>query len=300
MGIENIDADLVVDASGRGSKLPTWLESLGYTAPAETKVNAFLGYSTRIYEPASSLPGDWKALLIRVTPPETSRGGGIYRIEGNRWLVTLSGAEGDYPPTDEAGFLEFARSLPSPALCDAIKNARPLSPISGYRRTDNSWRHYERLNRLPENIVALGDSVCAFNPVYGQGMTVAALGALALGDCLRAQRGDLTGLTRRFQKKLARVLAIPWALATSADFLFPATEGARPGFPSTVTKGYMHQLGVLAFESPRVFREFFLVLHLVKSPSALFHPHIAAAVARHAIQARKSENNVSRIQEGYR
>ena len=109
--------------------------------------------------------------------------------------MTLGGAGGDHPPTDEAGFLEFSRSLITPALYEAIKDAEPISPIYGYQRTANQLRHYERLARWPENFVALGDAACAFNPIYGQGMSVAAMGALALDEFLRAEEREAAGMT---------------------------------------------------------------------------------------------------------
>ncbi len=162
---EDLAADFVVDASGRDSHAPEWLTALGYAAPQETVINSFLGYASRYYELPKDSGIDWKLLLLPRMPPALKRGGAIYLLEGHRWIVTLSGGGKDYPPTDEEGFLAFARSLASPALYEAIKDAKPLSPISGYRRTENRWRHYERLARWPEGFVALGDAVCAFNPV---------------------------------------------------------------------------------------------------------------------------------------
>src|SRR5262249_6340950 len=150
----------------------------------------------------------------------------IVPIEGGRWLVTLTGRGGATPPTDEAGFLEFARNLPSPVLYEALREAEPLSPISGFRGTENRLRHFERLRRWPEGFVVLGDAACAFNPVYGQGMTTAALGAVALGECLKEQRrrgGQPAGVARRFQQKLAEVTGVPWTLATGEDHRYATT-----------------------------------------------------------------------------
>ncbi len=113
-------------------------------------------------------------------------------MEGGRWLVTVSGGDGDYPPTDEAGFLGFARALRTPDLSEAIKDAEPLGPIVGYRATENRLWHYDRLERWPKGLVALGDAVCVLNPVYGQGMTTAALGAEVLDRCLRRSRRRMT------------------------------------------------------------------------------------------------------------
>jgi len=158
-------AELVVDASGRDSRAPRWLEELGYGAPPETRVNAFLGYATRYYRPPPGFAADWRALYLRGVPPRHPRGGALFPVEGDRWMVTLGGYGRDYPPTDEAGFLAYACSLRSRVLYDAIKEAEPLTPVHGYRRTDNQLRHYDRLARWPERFVVTGDAVCAFNPV---------------------------------------------------------------------------------------------------------------------------------------
>ena len=109
-------AELVVDATGRGSKAPQWLYMMGYPTPLETTINPHLGYASRIYQLPADFQSDWRAMYLQPAPPTTVRGGGLYPLEKNRWIVTLWGGDGDYPPTTEFGFLEFARSLPSPLL----------------------------------------------------------------------------------------------------------------------------------------------------------------------------------------
>ena len=175
-GGDELAADLVVVADGRNSRLPDWLTELGYEPPRDTVISSFQGYASRFYRPAAGFQADWKALYIQQAPPADPRGGLVSPVEGGRWLVSLVGGDGDYPPTDETGFFDFARSLRSPALYEAIAGAEPLTPIAGQRATENRLRHYDRLGHFPEGVVAVGDAVCAFNPVYGQGMTVAALG----------------------------------------------------------------------------------------------------------------------------
>jgi flavin-dependent dehydrogenase len=228
-GEETLAADLVVDASGRASQAQRWLEELGYPAPRETVIASHLGYASRYYAPPPGFQARWRGLYLQYAPPTALRAGTLVPVEGDRWLVGLFGLSRDYPPTDEAGFLEFARSLRSPLLYEAIRDARPLAPIVGYRATENRLRHYDLLPRRPEGLLVLGDAACTFNPVYGQGMTVAAAGALALAGCLRAQgqRGDLRGLAARFQRRLARQLAPVWTLATNGDLRAPGTEGGR-------------------------------------------------------------------------
>jgi 2-polyprenyl-6-methoxyphenol hydroxylase-like FAD-dependent oxidoreductase len=231
----NLAADLVVDTSGRGSQAPQWLASLGYPSPQETRVNSFPGYATRIYQRPIGLNESWKTMYIKPTPPDGTRGGLIIPIEGDRWQVTLVGMARDYPPTDEEGFLTFARSLPTQRLYEAIKETKPLSKPYGYRHTENRLRHYDRLPCYLEGFLVSGDAVCALNPVYAQGMTVAAMSSLALDHCLKSLRqrqavNDMIGLASAFQKQLNKVVAGPWQMAIREDRRWPSTETAEQQF----------------------------------------------------------------------
>jgi 2-polyprenyl-6-methoxyphenol hydroxylase-like FAD-dependent oxidoreductase len=218
-------ADLVVDASGRASQAPQWLADLGYTPPAELSINAFAGYSSRFYERPADFIEQWKTLYIRPNPPAGTRGGFIIPVEDDRWHVTLIGMARDYPPTDEAGFLEFARSLPTPYLYEAIKQAKPLTKPCGFRSTDNRLRHFDRLDHYLEGFLVCGDAVYALNPTYAQGMTSALMGSQMLAQVLQEQpRGDVTGLSQAFQKQLPRAVADPWRMSTRGDQQWPATK----------------------------------------------------------------------------
>ena len=179
---EELAADLVVVADGRNSRLPDWLTALGYEPPQETVVTHTRAMPRASTDPPKGFKADWNALYIQQAPPADPRGGLVIPVEGGRWLVSLVGGDGDYPPTDEAGFLAFARSLRSPALYEAIAGAEPLTSIAGQRATENRLRHYDRLGRFPDGVVAVGDAACAFNPVYAQGMTAAALGSRSPGS----------------------------------------------------------------------------------------------------------------------
>ncbi|HEY9598774.1 MAG TPA: FAD-dependent monooxygenase [Cyanophyceae cyanobacterium] len=297
-----LTADFVVDASGRNSPLPKWLENLGYPLPPETTINSFLGYSNRWYQCPEGFQADWKVLLLAYKPPYSGRSGMIFPIEGNRWIVNLSGVGRDYPPTDEAGFLEFARTLRSPILYETIKNAQPLSPVYSYRRTENRWRHYEKLSKLPEGLVAIGDAVCAFNPFYGQGITTAALGALTLDQCLSQQfqrkPGSFTGLTKRFQKQLAHILITPWLMATGEDFRWPTTQGGNPNWMNRLIQGYMDRVLQLSVEHPEVHQTFIEIIHMVKPTTALFQPNILLRVLGRMIDWRNhKDKDFSEINE---
>lgn len=282
-------ADLVVDASGRTSRLPQWLEVWDYAPPAETTVNAFLAYATRVYEaPTGVVPETFP--FVQGKPPLIGRGGGILPLEGNRWVVTLGGyGEENQPPTDEAGFLEFARTLRDPIIYNLIKDAKPLTPVYGYARTENRVRHYELLERFPDGLMALGDAVCAFNPIYGQGITTAARGAMLLDAILREHLsrhpdGDLRGVGRRFQQRLYRSNAETWMMATSEDFRYPATAGGQRDGLTRLMHGYLDRMLAAAVDEPDVLIAFLSVTSMVASPVTLFRPGIVWKVLKRAMR----------------
>jgi 2-polyprenyl-6-methoxyphenol hydroxylase-like FAD-dependent oxidoreductase len=222
-------ADLILDVSGRASQTPQWLAQLGYTPPQETIVNAFTGYSSRLYRRPAGFNEGWKTLYVRPTPAHGTRGGVIIPIEGDRWHVTLHGMAGDHPPTSEAGFLAFAQSLPTPQFYEAIYAAEPLTEPRGYLQTENRRRHYERLPRYLEGFLVGGDAAYTLNPVHAMGMTAAVLGSLALNEALQAQRAGargsgLIGLASAFQKRLSDAMADLWKLVTDQDRRWPMVE----------------------------------------------------------------------------
>lgn len=223
------EANLVIDASGRQSQAPNWLASLKFMPPEEWRINAHVGYATRIYQQPANFAASWKRLYVRPTPPDDTRGAIILPEENGRWVVTLVGIAGDYPPTDEAGFLAFARSLPAPQIYDAIKDAQPLSDPFGFRRTENRMRRYDKLPRYLEGFLVIGDAVCALNPVYAQGMTAAITGSHVLEAVLNRYRhnlavGNVAGLAASFQKALREGLDDLWSQSTSKDWGWPMTE----------------------------------------------------------------------------
>ena len=238
-----VAADLVLDASGRNSRAPEWLAELGYTPPGESIIDAFSGYASRFYRRPADFSGSWKTLYVRPSPPHQSRGGLLIPIEGERWHVTLIGMGGDYPPTDPDSFMEFARSLPTPQLYEAIKAAEPLTSPWGYRSTANRVRHYDQLPRYLEGFLVTGDAVYTLNPVYAQGMTAAVLGSEALAHTLAEQMpGDLAGLAQAFQTRLKQAVASAWQMATREDQRWPNTEVVQlynpdaPRRPQVVTQ----------------------------------------------------------------
>jgi 2-polyprenyl-6-methoxyphenol hydroxylase-like FAD-dependent oxidoreductase len=195
----------------------------------------------------------------------------------------------DYPPDDEAGFLDFARRLPSDELHRAIRSAEPLSEIACHRFPAHLRRRYERMARLPEGLVVLGDALCSFNPIYGQGMTTGALAALTLGRCLRELRrargqGAIRGLTAAFQERVAEVIELPWRLATGEDLRFPGVEGER-AISLPLLNWYVEHVHALCGYDIEVTSRFYRVQHMLSAPAALFHPRVALAVLRRHLRS---------------
>jgi 2-polyprenyl-6-methoxyphenol hydroxylase-like FAD-dependent oxidoreductase len=271
--ITSLDADFVIDASGRNTKAPDWLEALGYGRPRETVINSFLGYASCVFNMPEGFAADWKIVMIGDRPPAMPRAGVLAPIEGNRWMVTLAGYARDYPPTDRDGFLQFARSLRSDLIYRAIRDAEPLTRISGFRGTTNRRHHYEQMPRWPERFVVIGDGACAFNPIYGQGMSVAAKAAaslqLALEDCDRA------GFARRMQRSVARTATAAWVIATGADVRYPTTEGRQTGAVGRVVQGYLDRVIEVSMQDAIVNDAFRRVVNLIDSPATLFRPTVA-------------------------
>lgn len=290
---QTILGDLVVDASGRGSKTPEWLKTLGYTAPEETVVNAFLGYSSCWYTPPANFEYAWKVLLVNSRPQwGIKRGGAAFVVEGNRWIVTLAGMNRDYPPTDHEGFLEFAKSLTSPYLYEAIHKAEPISPVYGYRRTDNRQRHYEK-QRMPENFIVMGDAYCCFNPIYGQGMTAAAIEARLLNEVLAGYKSTaLQGFSKDFHQRLAKFARHPWLMATGEDLRYPETEGELE-FSLRLAQKYIDRFVRILPYSEEASQAFMELMNLTRKPHSLLTPKYMLLLLRHFRESAELNDSIN-------
>jgi 2-polyprenyl-6-methoxyphenol hydroxylase-like FAD-dependent oxidoreductase len=272
-----LQADLVVDATGRGSQAPKWLEEWGFTPPSTETVRVDVGYSTRIFERRPGEFFDSAGGIIAGTPPESRRMGAVLAAEGDRWVITLIGCLRDYPPEDERGWLEFAASLPVSAVYDLATTARPLSGITTFRFPANQRRRYERMARFPAGFLVVGDGICSFNPIYGQGMSVAAMEAKTLDETLATSADHLA---KRFFSRASAIVDIPWTIATGEDLRYPAVAGKRPiGFH--LVNRYMERVHAMASEDPEICRRFFDVLNLLAPPTSLMTPRIAWRVLSH-------------------
>jgi 2-polyprenyl-6-methoxyphenol hydroxylase-like FAD-dependent oxidoreductase len=266
-----VRTDLVVDATGRGSRAPAWLAELGFDRPVEEGVDTATVYVTRDYR---RRPGDTAFLGAFMGPsPEKPYGGFAIAVEGDRWMTVLLGVgPGEAPPVDPDGFRAFARKLSGPELSEVIENAEPLEPPKRLRLPASQRRRYERIARNPEGFLAFGDALCAFNPSYAQGMTVAAVQATVLRDCLNAGEA---GLPRRFYLRAARMLDAPWDMGMGNDVRYPHVD-ARPRHGSTIIGRYVDRVTRAAGRHPAVARRFLAVGNMMASPAALFAPAVVA------------------------
>lgn len=270
---ETIDADLVVDATGRGSRTPRWLEAIGFQPPREDRVRVDVRYATRRYRlPADRLRGD--IACVHGPTPAQPRGGALARLERETGMLTLFGMLGEHPPTDPVGFEAYARSLHFPDLSDAIACCEPLDDPVGFRFPANVRRRYERLRYFPDGLIVFGDAVCSFNPIYGQGMTVAALQALALRDQLRSGPSPSS---RSVLGGLARTIDAPWELALGADLSVPGVDGPRTP-RRRIASAYTRRLLAAAAHDPAISRAFVRVTGLIDPPEALLRPATALRV----------------------
>jgi len=270
-GSHVLPADLVVDAGGRGSHVPRWLTDLGFQAPAETTIGVDFAYASTKFRIPDSYDDPERLLIFFGPPPHFPNGAIMEEIEEHTWHVSLAGRFGNYPPADEEGFLAFAKSLHSSRLYELVKDAERVADIIPYRFPTSVQRHYERLTAFPEGLLVLGDAISSFNPVYGQGMSSAALQVQALRQLLAERTVRSQGLEKvalAFFPKAAEVIATPWTLAANFDLAYPQTRGTRP--PNLAESAqYFATLGTLAAEDVELQRLMAEVFNLARPLSVL-------------------------------
>ncbi|SAK91015.1 Putative epoxidase LasC [Caballeronia pedi] len=272
---EIIDADLVVDATGRGSCGAAWLAELGYEPPVDEKVETGIGYMTRTYRRRPTDLDGKQGIVVAGSAPNW-RNGVMLAQENESWIVSTGGYLGDDAPDNDEGFLAYLATLPTMEIHDVVARAEPLSDYRRYRHVASLRRRYERLARFPERYLAFGDAICSFNPVYGQGMTVAAEEALALHRCLRAGTADLA---RRFFGAVERIVDIPWHIAVGNDLRHPQVKGERPPMLRFIN-WYLGKLHLAATRDSDLATAFLKVVNLMMPPSSLLGPAIVRRVWR--------------------
>jgi 2-polyprenyl-6-methoxyphenol hydroxylase-like FAD-dependent oxidoreductase len=270
-----LEADLVVDSTGKGSRTPAWLEELGYDRPDEERVKIGLAYTTRHYE---MYPGmmDGIPSIASVPSPSHPRGAFFGSIGPNLCNLSLTGMLGDHAPTDPEGFVEFVKTLPVPKVYAEMAEAKPLFDPVKFTYPHSVRRRYERLNRFPERLLVVGDAFCSFNPVYGQGMTVAALEALALREHL--SRG-VPEPAAAFFADASQIIDTPWEISAGGDLAWPGVEGRRTT-KIQVGNAYLGRLQHAALKDPKVTEGFMRVVGLLDPPDALMRPKMMFRVLR--------------------
>ncbi|SEQ29239.1 FAD-dependent oxidoreductase [Streptomyces radiopugnans] len=286
-GEETIPADLVVDASGRGSRAPAWLEELGYPRPRQTRVRADVVYVTRHFRREPHHLGGRSGVAL-VPFPGLPRGGAIVSEREDRFAVVLFGLLGEEPPADEAGMLAYAETLPGPDVAEVLRTAEPLNEPVRMRYPASARHHYEKLDRHLGGFLVTGDALCGFNPTYGQGMTAAAQQAIVLRTLLarnrdrdrgRGRSRGAGGLPRRFFRAAARVVDTPWLLAAGGDLRFPEAEGRR-GPADGLLDRYLTRYRAAASVDPVLGRTFLAVAHMLQPPARLMSPGHVLRVLR--------------------
>ncbi|HEY1487846.1 MAG TPA: hypothetical protein VGF84_17195, partial [Micromonosporaceae bacterium] len=270
---QELDADLVVDATGRGNRAKTWMAELGYAAPIEETVQADIAYATRWYVRDEPLPSG-RVGLVTAMSPDNPYGAVLLPMEGSRWILTLFGIGADNPPTDPDAYDRFAHRLAIDDLHNVIDYAKPLTDPRAFRVPASVRRRYERLRRIPDGYVVLGDAMCAFNPVYGQGMTVAAIEATVLRDVVRDSHDDVP---RRFYPKAAKVIDIPWDMAAGGDLAMPTAIGRRT-LKIRILNRYTARVLRAATADAMVSQVFHEALNLTGGPERLFAPTVLRRV----------------------
>jgi 2-polyprenyl-6-methoxyphenol hydroxylase-like FAD-dependent oxidoreductase len=285
---ETLNAALVVDCSGRGARSDRWLAALGLPTPAQLEVKVGVAYSTRLHRRRpGDLPG-WQAAFVLPTAPRQRMSGLVLPIEGDRWLIGIGGWHLSDPPADAEALERHARELPDPVVAEVMSRAEPLGDPVVSRFPSSRRRLFERLPAPPGGYVALGDSVCSFNPIYGQGMTCAALSAVALGGALdRHDRRATTAMARDFYARVAGIVQTPWQFAVGGDFVYPQTTGPRPR-AIRLRNWYSRRIAYASQVDADINRAFTRVQHLVDPPSVLMRPEFALRVLRKARERLRS------------
>ena len=277
-------ADLVVDATGRGSRTPVFLETLGYGRPREDLVGVRVVYSSQLLRIP---PGMLEELLVLVSAvPGRPTGMALSAYENNTWMFTVFGMVGREPPSEPADMLAFVEGLAPPHVLAAIGAAEPLTEVCRFRYPESRWRRYDKMSTFPAGLLVFGDAVCTFNPIYGQGMTVAALQAQALHQCLRS---GVSGLARRFFRAAAKPVGVAWKFAVGGDLNLPEVEGPRP-LSTRFTNRYVDRVQTAAESDIVVAEQFTKVVALLDPPTQLLHPKIIFRVATVNLHRRQRDS----------
>ncbi|WP_156409178.1 FAD-dependent oxidoreductase [Mycobacterium sp. Root265] len=271
---KSVDADLVVDATGRGSRTPVFLEELGYGRPPEDELVVKLAYASQLFQmPRSALPEQSLAYFPEPGRPTTWA---LVGYENDSWILTVGSMVGHPPPADLSELLAFGEGFAPEHALAAVRSATPIGGVDHYRVPSNRWRRYDKMKRFPQGLIVFGDAICSFNPIYGQGMTMAAIESTLLRDCLR--HGD-RDLPQRFLRKASRKLRVAWQTAVGSDLSLPEVDGPRP-LSMRLSNAYLDWVLTAAETDPHTAIQLARVTGMVDSPMRLFRPGFVVHVAR--------------------
>jgi 2-polyprenyl-6-methoxyphenol hydroxylase-like FAD-dependent oxidoreductase len=279
-------ADVVMDAMGRGAHTPALLESLGYGRPVEDHIVMHTTYVSQLLR----IPQDTlKEMLVDISPaPGRPTGMFLTSYENDMWMFTVFGMVGREPPRDLAGMLSFAQEYCPAHLIAAVRAAEPVGDVAHHHMPSSQWRRYDKMPRFPDGLLVCGDAMCSFNPIYGQGMTVAALDAAVLRDCLRCGGTDLP---RRYFRASAKPIGVAWQMVAASDLAFPGVVGRRSRWMRVTTR--LVDWALTACESdPVVAVRFFKVNGLIDPPIRLLHPAFVYRVAAVNLRRRRAIGNL--------
>jgi 2-polyprenyl-6-methoxyphenol hydroxylase-like FAD-dependent oxidoreductase len=286
----SLEADLVIDATGRGSRMPTLLDSLGYGRPREDELVVRLAYTSQ----ALRMPAERHTPELLLILPEPGRltGAALLHCENDTWNLTLHTMMGEDPPSEHARRVEFIGQMVPTSVTEAVLAAQPIGDVSRYRVPSNRWRRYDKMERMPKGLLIIGDAVCSFNPIYGQGMTVAAIEAVVLRQCL--QRGQ-RNLSSRFFRCSARQIGIAWQTAVGSDLALPEVAGTRTR-SVRLTNAFLRRVLVAGETDPVIAGQFLRVMGMTDSPIRLLRPKLLVRVAAANLRRRRQGANVQRVQ----
>lgn len=273
-----LTTDLVVDASGRGSQLPRWLQTLGYDCPPQEEAAVDYAYASRIYRRPAGYRCDWLALQCDQDPQSGSRSVRIFPLEGDRWIVTAGARFGERPPADGDGFLKFLEPMLDAHLIAALRTAEPVGPVVSGRIASNQRRCYETLKRFPDRLVVIGDALCSVHPWYGNGVAVAAEQALALDRCIRSARGNLSRAARDLLRVAGQIVDRQWQLAACEELRYAQASSPRPPLLAALD-WFRHRVQVLSARDAQAMHTLLDVTHMRVRPTAIYRPALACKVA---------------------
>ncbi|GAA3463682.1 MULTISPECIES: NAD(P)/FAD-dependent oxidoreductase [Saccharothrix] len=294
-----IEGDLVVDATGRGSRTPVWLEQLGYEKPVEERKKIDLGYVTQHFKlrPGAN-PFNGDVAINQIAHAGAPRGNVFFLVEGGKVELTTYGILGDHPPTDRAGLMEWLKSLPAKDVYETLRYADPVDKAMPFKFPTTLRRHYQDLRRFPDGLLVTGDAVTCFNPVYAQGMSVAALCALVMRRHLHS--GVAPVPLDYFRDLAADAVDAAWEMTNTIDLSLPGVEGDRT-FKVRMANWYLRRVQIAATHDGKITAAYFKTAGLVEKPESLMRPGFALRVLWKSLRGPSKESRqpyVYQVPEG--